>query len=447
MHKLRNGWMIFCRWFGSHEAEAIETKYIPNLTIRNLTSAVFWALLLLMGIFMLPQDLLKISESTIPQWATPHIIMRVVFFLLSLVFIYRSIRRQATSADFYFFIFLGLIYAIEGTIFNSSYYLSLIQITVGVAWFSTLPMAHLIFILPICGLLYCLSLVMGFEFGLISKQEVMDICIATGIAIFGGLIAGAFRDYWQTLSAKLIEKQMETNQRLIDLGKHLGIISHDINNLIGQQKIAVELLSSEIKNEDIASSQSHAMLTSVTKSLSKSTDHIFTLQKCVLSMSRNDPEELKYIDGQSLHKTITTLIPDFCFKAKPYLRIKIDENQLYYCAPYALSFALANAVNNSFEAAENILTSIPDFQIIVQIDKDEIGNMIAKVKDNGPGFPTTILNSVFKSRQSMGKDTKSHFGLGLHNISRYVMYQGGTVNVFNDEGAVVFITIPFIKNA
>ncbi len=432
-------------WLSNHDSDVqAETKYIPNKAIRSLTSAVFWFILMFMGVFMLPQDLTKISESSIPFWFVPHIVLRISIIFMALWFIYRSVHRKTSIADFYFFIILGLIYAMEGSLFNSAYYLSFIQITVGVAWFSTLPMSHLIFILPITGMVYCLSLVFGFELGLFSYQEMNDIFIATGLAIVGSLVAGFFRDYWQSISEKLLQKQVETNQRLIDLGKHLGMISHDINNLIGQQKMAVELLS-KVDIEDTDKVKSKEIMTTVVQCLTRSTDHIFTLQKCVLSMSRNDPEALDYVNGKDLNETISMLVPDFCPEAKLHLQIEVDQNQLYYCAPYALSFALANAVNNSFEAAEKTLAKQNNFTITLLVHKDIHGNMIAQVKDNGPGFPAKILESVFSSRQSMGKDVKSHLGMGLHNIARYVKYQGGTVNVFNDEGAVVFIKIPFAK--
>src|SRR5690606_2266357 len=243
------------------------------------------------------------------------------------------------------------------------------------------------------------------------------------------------------LSQKLLREHFEMNQRLIDLGKHLGIICHDITNLISRQKFAIEILSME----NAEKKSSTEVMTKTIDSLSRSTDHIMTLQKCVLAMSRNDTEDLCEIDGQSLKSTIGTLLLDLCTNSKPYLRLDVDCNQTYYCAPYALVFAIANAVNNSFDAWSATSGDRETFFIQVNIARGSGGDMLVTIRDNGPGFPETVLKSAFKNRSSIGQDMREHLGMGLQNIARYVSFQGGSVAASNEKGAVITITIPFAK--
>jgi signal transduction histidine kinase len=408
----------------------------PEKLIGCLSAGVFCGLLIIMQLLMLPQDLEMLGRLNAGAWLSLHVAFRLLTIVPLGWLIYRAAAQRTERSDFIVFMVLGFLYAAEGSLFNLSYFLAFIEIMVAISWFSTVPFRLLVWLLPLAGVLYSLLLYRIDLFQDVGRTMISDNIIAVAISTFGSLVGASFRDFWQRLNAELVKKHIEDNSRLIDLGEQLGVIFHDVNNSLGLIKGHVELIRARGHDEQIAPSLER---------LDKATDHIVKLQQFVLGMSRDDKQDIRWVPGAELEEMLRVVVLDICADARHCVRFVIDPRHSYRCSPSALGFALINAVNNAYQAAAahgrlEPRTGREPFAISVAISKDVGGMTIVEVRDNGPGFAPKTLPHLFV-RPVTTKHGKGH-GLGLRNIMRYMVYQGGQVQAFNDGGAVLRMTIP-----
>ena len=104
---------------------------------------------------------------------------------------------------------------------------------------------------------------------------------------------------------------------------------------------------------------------------------------------------------------------------------------LWYYDPSLLHMALANAVHNALRHCQT--------QIVLQA-RSEADKLILEIKDDGPGFPATVLAG--DSRSSVGST-----GMGLrlcHQIATAHQLKSvcGQVMLSNEVGAVLRIILP-----
>jgi C4-dicarboxylate-specific signal transduction histidine kinase len=106
-----------------------------------------------------------------------------------------------------------------------------------------------------------------------------------------------------------------------------------------------------------------------------------------------------------------------------------------------LKRVVMNLVNN----AEDVLIAkkVADASIGVSAQRDEAsGGVRLTIRDNGPGIPADILNSLFEPFVTRYKTNGT--GLGLAIVKQYITAHGGTVSVENADGAVFHLTLPTV---
>tara|TARA_Y100000590_G_scaffold372206_1_gene435111 strand:- start:80 stop:1618 length:1539 start_codon:yes stop_codon:yes gene_type:complete len=101
---------------------------------------------------------------------------------------------------------------------------------------------------------------------------------------------------------------------------------------------------------------------------------------------------------------------------------------------------LANLLDNSISFSED------NQEVVVEVKKDKIGNVILRVIDRGQGFKEKKLNKIFDRFYSNRPDKfGEHSGLGLNIVKNLVELHGGVISASNNPdniGARVEILFP-----
>lgn len=102
---------------------------------------------------------------------------------------------------------------------------------------------------------------------------------------------------------------------------------------------------------------------------------------------------------------------------------------------------IMNLVGNAIEVLKEQKVPSPCIEISTKRDAgDQFINLI--IKDNGPGIPDSILNTVFEPFVTLHKTNGT--GLGLAIVKQFVLAHGGNVKVVNNAGALFTVTLPVL---
>jgi two-component system sensor histidine kinase RegB len=111
------------------------------------------------------------------------------------------------------------------------------------------------------------------------------------------------------------------------------------------------------------------------------------------------------------------------------INIKTDtKTKLISISKVNFSIIMKVIINNAIEAGAETL----NFSILI----DE--NVIIKIKDNGPGFPSLILEN-FKAPYTSTKGKGR--GIGLFNANLSLESMGGSMSIYNENGATIEIEL------
>jgi signal transduction histidine kinase len=103
----------------------------------------------------------------------------------------------------------------------------------------------------------------------------------------------------------------------------------------------------------------------------------------------------------------------------------------------AMERALVNLLVNAARAAESERRS----RVGVQIEAvQELGQVVMRVTDDGPGIPNGLLQAIFTPRFSVNEGGE---GLGLHIVASVVREFGGTIEAANAPSGGAVFTIRF----
>lgn len=118
----------------------------------------------------------------------------------------------------------------------------------------------------------------------------------------------------------------------------------------------------------------------------------------------------------------------------------IEENLFVLGDNSKLKRVIMNLVSNAVEVLKIKKTKGGLIHISACKSADQV---IIKIKDNGPGIPSSIKNTLFDAFVTSEKSNGT--GLGLAIVKQFVLAQKGTISVENIEGAVFTITLPIAK--
>ncbi len=235
---------------------------------------------------------------------------------------------------------------------------------------------------------------------------------------------------------ELMQKKMIESQRLASMGKNLGSMCHEINNLlvgiIGYLSIAkVETQGRKAQEEVIAALNIARRVKSLSVNL--------------LSHTRNTKEK----EGRCSLKRVITEVVEFSKKILPErvtlsatypdngLEVSADENILYNI--------LLNLIMNARDAIKG------EGFISIKLDKFDNSEgqlpvlsrnefVTISITDNGSGIPEVIKSRIFEPFFTT-REKSGGTGLGLYIVYDSLRKLGGWVDVETEEGSGSTFTI------
>jgi two-component system NtrC family sensor kinase len=105
-----------------------------------------------------------------------------------------------------------------------------------------------------------------------------------------------------------------------------------------------------------------------------------------------------------------------------------------------LKRVIMNLVSNAVEVLK--IKKVNDPQIFITAHR--MGNkVIIQIKDNGPGIPDLIKDTLFDA--FITSDKSNGTGLGLAIVKQFIIAHKGTITVENNHGAIFTIILPFVS--
>ncbi|NOX49558.1 MAG: hypothetical protein GXP16_03360 [Gammaproteobacteria bacterium] len=215
------------------------------------------------------------------------------------------------------------------------------------------------------------------------------------------------------------------SERLATIGELTAKLAHELRNPLAGIHLALANLAAEIKDEDKIT-----RLMLVLKELERMTQ----LSNRVLDGSRYRPEPASRFQLVEMLDSLLQLV-QYQIPVQITIEPRVPTQLLCHMPEGRLRQALLNLILN---AAQSIGTS--PGKIIIEA-KEQEDCLHIYIQDNGPGFPTALLENGIQAFASGRNDGT---GLGLAIVRRFCQEQGGTLTLTNPPGggACIELTLP-----
>ncbi len=235
----------------------------------------------------------------------------------------------------------------------------------------------------------------------------------------------------------LLTERARSDDAISHRDDFLGIVSHDLRNLLSGIVLSAELLSKDTSAQDKESEPAVAA-----KRIRRYAARMSTLI--------NDLVDVASIESGQLATTADrgdafTLLVDTVEMFRPAasergitIELMIAERSLPAdFDPERMFQVLSNLVMNS------IKFTAPGGRICVRGERAG-GELLVSVSDTGPGIPSDMLELVFERFWQVGKRDRRGLGLGLYICKSIVEAHGGRIWVESrvGEGSTFYFTIP-----
>lgn len=211
-------------------------------------------------------------------------------------------------------------------------------------------------------------------------------------------------------------------EKLSAVGQAVAMVTHDLRMPIKGLKMVVEL----IRRENISNQLVDILGNYANQASAIFDDFIDFIQGTPVGKTAVDLNKLvisvtEFINSQ--HYGVTVLTDNL-----GRFTVMGDESKL--------KRIFLNILTNAAETLQ-LYKIVPAKINISATEGENPGTIDITIRDNGPGIPLPLLNSIFEPFVTSGK--KKGTGLGLAIVQQYVNAHGATVHAANDNGAVFTI--------
>ncbi len=228
---------------------------------------------------------------------------------------------------------------------------------------------------------------------------------------------------------------MEDNirqERLAAVGQTISGLAHNIKNILQLARGGSELMDMAIEKENFSDIRT---LWPITR---RSVERMQTLTLEMLDLSRTSKPQMAEADINDLLRHIEEMLKADTRVSSINITVNYDDSCVKVPIDAdGLSKSLMNLLSNAFDA----LQSQPGAEVLLATENCK-GNMLVRIKDNGPGIPPEILPRIFQPFFST-KGSKGN-GLGLSMTRKYLEDMGARLDVKSTagEGAEFVILLP-----
>lgn len=225
-------------------------------------------------------------------------------------------------------------------------------------------------------------------------------------------------------NAELHEKLLQ-KEKLSAIGQAMSMVIHDLRTPIGNIKMLTYMV------------REYGMEADTLDSFDQCGDQALAIMNDFMDFIRETPIQKKQVDLNALFTdciaTSQQEDKDFAIRYTVHvpdqLTIMGDESKL--------KRIILNLVNNSREVLCSTATLCPEISIVAQASD---ANVTLQVRDNGPGIPEEIANTLFEPFITRRKAHGT--GLGLAIVKQFVTAHSGSIVVHSEGGAIFDITFP-----
>ncbi|MBS1657159.1 MAG: HAMP domain-containing histidine kinase [Bacteroidetes bacterium] len=219
-------------------------------------------------------------------------------------------------------------------------------------------------------------------------------------------------------------------RRLVESQKDfINNMAHELKTPLATITISAETLSSPEILE-----QPDRLLT-YTNIIKHETDRLRNQVDKLLQMARMERDKIElHLEELNLHELIREVIPNLS------LKLEDREGLLYYhldAAEHIIKADKVHLTNIIYNLLDNAVKYTEGRPVIEVITKNENGNLLLSVRDNGIGIPKEYQEKIFEKfyRIPTGNihDVKG-FGLGLHYLKMVVNAHKWELQLTSEEG-------------
>jgi signal transduction histidine kinase len=229
------------------------------------------------------------------------------------------------------------------------------------------------------------------------------------------------------------QRRLANSERLAAVGEMMARIAHELRNPLAGVKLACTNLRQELVQQ-LDSPEYRGRIDIIAGEI----DRIIALLNSLLDQSRHTPEVMQDV---SIKQAVSELIALARYQIPARIRIQQDIGDDIVCRlPDALfRQALLNLLLNACQALAD-----KNGSIIIKADL-VAGSLLLSICDDGPGFPTDLLESGIRAFVTHRADGT---GLGLSMVQRFARTIGGSLTLSNLEphGACVILELPCGRN-
>jgi len=254
-----------------------------------------------------------------------------------------------------------------------------------------------------------------------------------------GQLMGAFNAMADHIQA-LIERIRKAERQRIELLQDLG---HDLRTPIASLRVMLSVLSKK-KSEGLPLETLQMMI----DNCQSETAYIGRLVDDLLFLAlMEDPQSLQGRTPCSFTEALRKVVLQVQAKSDRKIEVHstIPEDTRIIVFPFLLERLFRNALENAQSFARN--------KVEVSVGMSAEGSILFRVKDDGPGFPSEILQNYGTKRVTRiveeGVERRPSLGLGSVIIRKASAVHGGHLRVYNCEdeskkvlGGVLEIVFP-----
>ncbi len=235
----------------------------------------------------------------------------------------------------------------------------------------------------------------------------------------------------------LLTERLRSDEALAHRDDFMGMVSHDLRNLLGGV-----LMTSTLLSEEVSSSEDGRLAVIATTRIQRYVARMNRLIGDLIDVVSIDAGKLSIQaergDGTALLTEIVDLFGSAAAEKNIALECRLPTGPLMASFDHERMLqVLANLVTNAVKFT-------PQGGHIAVRGEQEENNLHFTVSDTGQGIPETMLTAVFERFWQAGSKDKRGYGLGLYISRSIVEAHGGRIWTESKlgEGSVFHFTIP-----
>lgn len=228
-------------------------------------------------------------------------------------------------------------------------------------------------------------------------------------------------------AVKELEAQKREAERLAAVGETVAGIAHGIKNVLMGLEGGMYAVNTGIETGD------DERIARGWHTLEENVRRISEFVKEFLDFAKGREAEKKAIDPNDPAREVADLFREKAGQAGVRLETRLEADGPVLADPEGVHTCLVNLVSNAIDAC--LVADRQDREFVVTLSsRDEDGDLVYEVADNGRGMDYEISRKVF-SKFFTTKGSDRGTGLGLLTTKRIVHQHGGRIDFTTEEGA------------